>query len=439
MDVQAQLQAAIAAHQTGDLDTAGPIYKAVLEHDPKQADALHFAGLLSHQQGDDEQGIDLIKRSLEVFPGNAGAHNNLGNIYKRAGMSDEAIDAYSAALGINPGHADTWNNFGVLLRGVERMEEAEKALRNAVKINKQHAEAWHNLGLTYLFTGHLEAAGDAFEACLDIGTKKWGDPVWHARVLCAIGRQERALQQMELHLERNPDDPVALHQIAAIKGEEVDRASDGYVKSHFDSFSDTFDEVLARLDYRGPELVAGVVDRLMEGREPISDVVDIGCGTGLAGPLIRRHCGVLTGMDLSEGMLRKAAELKNDDGSRVYDHLVEAELVTFLNEVPRACFGLATCVDTLCYFGPLEEMMRELQPALRPGGIMVATVERCDDEDGPGYAIDQSGRYSHSKSYLEKTATDAGLNFVSAEEVILRKELGKDVNGYVFVVERPTG
>lgn len=439
MDVQAKLQEAISAHQTGDLDTAAPIYKQILEHDPKQADALHFAGLLSHQQGDDDQGIDLIKRSLEVFPGNAGAHNNLGNVYKRAGRADEAIDSYSAALGISPNHADTWNNFGVLLRGADRMDEAEKALRNAVTINTKHAEAWHNLGLLYLFTGHLHAAGDAFETCLDLGTKRWGDPVWHARVLCAIGRRDRALNQMELHLERHPDDPVARHQIAAIKGETVERASDGYVKQHFDSFADSFDEVLGRLEYRAPEIVAGVVDRLMEGRDPIGDVVDLGCGTGLCGPLIRSHCKVLTGMDLSEGMLRKAAELKQDNGLRVYDHLVEAELVTFLNEAPRDCFGMATCVDTLCYFGPLDQMMTALKPALRPGGIMIATVERCEDLDGPGYMIDQSGRYSHTKPYLEQAAKGAGLNFASVEEVILRKELGKDVHGYVFVVERPAG
>lgn len=437
MDVQARLQEAIALHQDGNLEDAGPIYKEILDAEPNQADALHFAGLLAHQAGDDDQGIALIKRSLEVFPSNAGAHNNLGNIYKRAGMTGEAIDAYHAALGINQNHADTWNNFGVLLRVSERFEEAEKALHSAVQVDPKHAEAWHNLGLLYLLTGHLEPAGDSFEKCLDLGTKKWGDPVWHARVLCAIGRRDRALQQMELYLERHPNDPVALHQIKAIKGEEVDRASDGYVKKHFDSFSDTFDEVLARLDYRAPQIVAGVVDQLMEGRPPLPDVVDLGCGTGLCGPLIRRHCKVLTGMDLSEGMLRKAELLRQDDGSRVYNHLVEAELVTFLNEAPRDCFTMATCVDTLCYFGPLEQMMGELQPALRPGGIMIATVERCEDTDGPGYQIDQTGRYSHTKAYLEQTAKDAGLNFVSAEDVVLRKELGADVNGYVFVVERP--
>ncbi|MEM9062368.1 MAG: tetratricopeptide repeat protein [Pseudomonadota bacterium] len=439
MDVQARLQEAIAAHQNGDLEAAGPIYKEILNHDPEQADALHFAGLLAHQAGDDEQGVTLIKRSLEIHPGNAGAHNNLGNIYKRAGQVGEAIDCYHAALGIDQRHADTWNNFGVLLRVSERYEEAERALQSAVAVDPKHAEAWHNLGLLYLLTGHLEPAGDAFETCLDLGTKKWGDPVWHARVLCAIGRRDRALEQMELYLERNPEDPVALHQLAALKGEEVDRASDGYVMKHFDSFAESFDEVLARLDYQAPQIVGGVVDQLMEGREPIGDVVDLGCGTGLCGPLIRRHCKVLTGMDLSEGMLRKAAVLKQDDGNRVYDHLVQAELVTFLSEAPRDCFGMATCVDTLCYFGPLDEMMGALAPALRPGGILVATVERCDDTAGPGYVIDQSGRYSHSEAYLRQTAEGAGLDFISAEPKVLRKELGADVNGYVFVVQRPAG
>ncbi|MEL6996959.1 MAG: tetratricopeptide repeat protein [Pseudomonadota bacterium] len=439
MDVQARLQEAIDLHRNGDLDAAYPIYKEILDEEPNQADALHFAGLLAHQKGDDAQGIDLIQRSLKIFPGNAGAHNNLGNIYKRAGKSDEAIESYSAALGISPNHADTWNNFGVLLRTSQRFEEAEKALKNATTIDKKHAEAWHNLGLLYLLTSHLEAAGDAFEACLDLGTKRWGDPVWHARVLCAIGRRDRALEQMELHLQRHPDDPVAKHQIAALRGEVVDRASDGYVKKHFDSFAESFDEVLARLDYRAPEIVAEVVDRLMEGREPIGDVLDLGCGTGLCGPLIRQHCKVLTGMDLSEGMLRKAAELKNADGGRIYDHLVEAELVTFLREAPRDCFGMATCVDTLCYFGPLEDMMEALTPALRPGGIMVATVEKCEDLDGPGYLIDQSGRYSHTEPYLRQAAAGAGLDFVSSEPQILRKELGSDVHGYVFVVQRPTG
>ena len=83
---------------------------------------------------------------------------------------------------------------------------------------------------------------------------------------------------------------------------------------------------------------------------------------------------VLTGMDLSEGMLRKAAGLKQEDGSRIYDHLVEAELVTFLNEAPRDCFGMALSVDTLIYFGALEELMTELYGALRPGGMVVTVM-----------------------------------------------------------------
>ena len=140
--------------------------------------------------------------------------------------------------------------------------------------------------------------------------------------------------------------------------------------------------------------------------------------------------GQLIGVDLSPGMLKKAHEL------RVYDFLVEGELVAFLDEAPRDAFELAVCVDTLCYFGALDAMFSALRPALSPGGLLVATVERLDDGED-GYRIDQSGRYAHRETYLRAAAASAGLEFVGFDEVILRRELGRDVQGYVFTLSRP--
>lgn len=431
MDVQERLQAAVGAHQAGRLDEASAGYAAVLEAMPEQPDALHFSGLLAFQRGDAGEGIARIRRSLAAFPANAAAHNNLGNILRKEGRREEALESYSAALGIDKSHVDTWNNVGVLLRGVRRLDEAEEALQQAVKLNPGHAEAWHNLGLTRLLMGKLEDAAEALEHCLDLGVKSWSDPVWHARVLCALGRKERALRHLDDFLVSHPDHAVARHQRAALLGEEVDRASDGYVRDHFDSFAASFDDVLENLQYRAPEIVAGRVAELMAGRPKVGDCVDLGCGTGLCGPLIRQHVVTLVGVDLSPGMLRLAHERGG------YDHLVEAELVTFLNEAPRDAFGLAVCVDTLCYFGKLEEMFAELRGALAPGGVMVATVERLADDEGPGYRIDESGRYAHRADYIAAAATGAGLELVDIRDEVLRRELGRDVAGHVFTVLRP--
>ena len=154
---------------------------------------------------------------------------------------------------------------------------------------------------------------------------------------------------MEMLVATYPDDPVIRYQFAAIRGEDLSLAPADYVRDHFDSFSESFDDVLNGLGYQAPKLVAEEVAELARERDlPFAHVVDLGCGTGLCGPLIRDHCARLTGIDLSPGMLRKAAALK------VYDFLVEGELVGFLSSDLPAQFDLAVCVDTLCYLGDLE-------------------------------------------------------------------------------------
>jgi predicted TPR repeat methyltransferase len=53
--------------------------------------------------------------------------------------------------------------------------------------------------------------------------------------------------------------------------------------------------------------------------------IDLGCGTGLMGPLLRPYVGRLEGVDLSAGMVQKA----KDRGC--YDKLDVGELVACLN------------------------------------------------------------------------------------------------------------
>ena len=63
-------------------------------------------------------------------------------------------------------------------------------------------------------------------------------------------------------LTYEPQNPVALHLLAALSGEDApDRASDEFIKEVFDDFAETFDEKLRSLGYKAPELVARAVER----------------------------------------------------------------------------------------------------------------------------------------------------------------------------------
>ena len=120
--------------------------------------------------------------------------------------------------------------------------------------------------------------------------------------------------------------------IAACSGRDVPaRASDAFIERTFDSFAGSFDSKLAKLLYRAPALVAGMLadsDVEASKRPDKLDVLDAGCGTGLCGPLIAPYARRLVGVDLSGRMLAQAR------AQNVYDELVQRELTAYLRDFP---------------------------------------------------------------------------------------------------------
>jgi predicted TPR repeat methyltransferase len=204
------------------------------------------------------------------------------------------------------------------------------------------------------------------------------------------------------------------------EGDIPDRASNGYVQQTFDNFAGSFDQVLGRLDYQAPELVARAVGKLHRKALANLIVLDAGCGTGLCGPLLKPYAETLVGVDLSPKMLAKAL------GRQVYQELVETELVVYL-ERRTASFDLIVSADTLVYFGELRPFLRAAKSALRTGGYLVFTLEK--GQCGPDYKLNIHGRYSHTKEYVEAAIVGASLRVCTIEEVILRKEAGEPVLG----------
>ena len=106
---------------------------------------------------------------------------------------------------------------------------------------------------------------------------------------------------------------------------------------------------------------------LLEGRAGLF-AVDLGCGTGLSGAILRPHAGRLVGVDLSGAMLEQA-------GKRgLYDELVREEIGDWL-ERERGRVDVALALDVFIYVGELARVMRALSAALVPGGLVAFTTE----------------------------------------------------------------
>jgi predicted TPR repeat methyltransferase len=415
----------------GRFRDAEEICRALLELEPGHPDALHYAGVLAHKRGNNEEALSLIRQSLEHVPHQPDWYSNLGIVLQSNGQFDAAMEAFRRAIALNPAHENAHNNLGVLQRLFGRLDEAEASYRTVIALNPNHPDVYHNLAVVLDQTGRTQ---DALKAHCKHITLRPKSPDAHRHLALAyaeLGETQKAIEVCEEWVQNNPDDPRARHALAAYSGRNVPpRAPDEYVKRVFDDFAESFEAKLARLDYRAPALVGDAVAAALPVADRSRDVLDVGCGTGLCGPLLAPYARRLVGVDLSTGMLNYARE------KQVYNDLIAAELTAYLQQRYEE-FDVIVTADTLVYFGGLEAVASAAAGALRPGGVLVFTVEEATEPElAESFVIRRHGRYSHGAEYVRRLLVDVGLQ-PHIEHGQLRLESGLPVAGLIVRASKP--
>jgi predicted TPR repeat methyltransferase len=373
-----------------------------------------------------------VRRAIDARPDSAEAYATLGEIYRQLGLIAGAAEAYRKALELRPDHADAAQNLPLILKTIAGLEEAAEAHRRALERQPRNADHLYALAAACRELGRNDEA----LAALRNGLTVRPEPQAFRRLgamLCGMERLDEAAGAYEAWLRAEPDNPVAKHLLAACTGKDVpQRASDAFVQRDFDRFADTFDEVLGKLEYRAPALVALALRRSAGEAAAKLDVIDAGCGTGLLGPYLRPYARRLVGVDLSPKMLEKAA------ARGVYEALHAAELTSHLAASPRA-FDLVAAADTLNYFGDLREVFSAARVCLREGGRLIFTLEHAQNEDElpAGYRIHPDGRYMHAESYVRTALSAAGFDSIEIHYGMLRREGDAYVPGLVVAARVP--
>jgi predicted TPR repeat methyltransferase len=220
--------------------------------------------------------------------------------------------------------------------------------------------------------------------------------------------------------------PIVAHlRAACLGGSAPSRASDAYVVAEFDAFAPTFDRAMRNLGYAVPDLVASALAAIRLA--PDAAALDLGCGTGLCGPALRRAARRVIGVDLSPAMAAAARE------RGCYDEILIEELTAHLDRSPRA-YDVIVAADVLVYFGALDRVWAGVASSLRSGGRVVFSVERA--EDGVAFRLNRSGRYAHGERYVRASLAEQGLSVESCEGVYLRSEGGAPVEGLFVAATR---
>ncbi|MDQ6619122.1 MAG: tetratricopeptide repeat protein, partial [Pseudomonadota bacterium] len=171
-DTRMDIEAALAAHQKGDLSTAEATYRRVLGSSADHPVALHYLGVILYQRGQPAEALPLLVRAAEARPDEAEFHNNLGLAFAALDCNDEAIAAHRRAIVLKPDHAGAFNNLGLALAAENRLTEAAAAYRQALAHAPGFGQAHWNLALALLASGQYNEGWREYEwrlALADLG------------------------------------------------------------------------------------------------------------------------------------------------------------------------------------------------------------------------------------------------------------------------------
>jgi predicted TPR repeat methyltransferase len=216
-------------------------------------------------------------------------------------------------------------------------------------------------------------------------------------------------------------------------------ADPAYVSEVFDELAETFEEKLVQhLNYRVPwTLVEMVSTSLRDTSQPLT-VVDLGCGTGLCGRLLREQVlsqspqggsHRVVGVDLSAEMIRLSGERGG------YDELAVQDIHDCLAACPPGSVDLVMCADTFIYVGDVGRAFQLCSAALRSKGLFAFSIETVDDPTHD-FRLQRSGRYAQSREYIEELSRTYSLLIVEEKDISVRKEQTVPIPGKAFLLQR---
>ncbi len=165
---QGSFGAALRYSAAGQTSAAEAECRALLEHEPEHADALHLLGMILSGSARLEEGLPLLARSMALRPGNPGFAINLAHALGLAGRPREAVEALAPIAQAQPAFIPGRLKLGQLLRHEGRHQEARGHFEFVAQAEPRNRDAWMALGESALATGRPGEAMPLLERAVAI-------------------------------------------------------------------------------------------------------------------------------------------------------------------------------------------------------------------------------------------------------------------------------
>jgi predicted TPR repeat methyltransferase len=352
--------------------------------------------------------------------------NKQGIALLKKNQLNEAKPFFEKAIEFKSDFSDAINNLGLLEHKLGKLDQAVRLYKKVVAIDSKYALESENkiLRVIYFFSqGNIQEALEILNMLVE---KNPTDALLFNMLggcLVSIGQTEMAIANYQKALEFEPEYAIPRHMLNSLTGHTSKEPPKQYVKNLFDDYAYRFNDALVNnLQYSLPFVIKELILQSNSEKSEYQNVIDLGCGTGLAGKDLRDISTNLFGVDISENMILEAEKLD------IYDTLIIGDLVEKLN-ASHDKFDLLVALDVLIYIGDVKSTFQAVQKCCKLDSLFIFSVEI---QDKNGYSLLKSSRYAHSDKYIMYQANEL-FDLVNCQNVRLRKEGENWIEGKVYV------
>ena len=184
-------------------------YAAALRVRPSDLDSVHQISEIYRRTGRLTQALTYFDWLSQREPETWLHRYRLGTVLIQLKRYDEAIEVLNRAVILAPAQGDIYFALGLAYVGAERMSEAARTLHQGTLYEPFNPGLYTNLGAVYAIDGRYEAARDALERSLELGS--FPVPRLHltytnlALVHLAEGRKQKSIHALKNALHIFPE------------------------------------------------------------------------------------------------------------------------------------------------------------------------------------------------------------------------------------------
>ena len=418
-------QKAYDKHMAGNMSAARTLYERILKKNSKHVDARYMLGTLLAETGLLELGLMHLQSAAKHMPTSPMIYTNIGHVHMKLGQLDQAINSYQKALKLKPQSPEILFNLGAIFHEQGKLEEAATYIDNSLELRPDFPAAYPLLSKIQRELGHPDMAAACLIKLLEYTPRSIDTLFELGNLLAAHQDYTNAAIYFNRILDIDPNNDSAHHAIAALSGETTVTAPRKHIEDLFDGLSETFDNHLKELGYRTPGLLTEMLIDLVGDQFRFDRTIDLGCGTGLSGTPIRPISTHLSGLDVSQKMVEIA---RSKD---IYDELYNKDINQHL-ESSQQQYDLFVAADVFIYVGELLSVFKEIKSHAKPNAYFIFSTELATEQN---YVLRPTGRYAHSRNYIETLANKFGFTIAASQVTDLRMEAQQAIKGELFVLK----